>query len=152
MASAFMCAALNEMEESPWGGWRDGKGIDPITLAGRLRVYDVKPGNVRLPDGSTPKGYMREKFTDCWDRYCPSESPADPPHRHNPHGERDPGVADDLSANPTRHGENPHDDCDVALWRVDTRHNGAGRILSDEDVAQNEEYAARFRRRAEGRR
>jgi hypothetical protein len=75
MGSSTLCAALNAVEESPWGGWNDGKGIGARDLARRMREYDVVPGTVRLPDGSQSKGYRREKFADARARYCPSEGP-----------------------------------------------------------------------------
>jgi Protein of unknown function (DUF3631) len=78
MASAAMCAGLNAMEEAPWGGWGEGKGIDPRTLARRLRPYEVRPDSVRILDG-TVKGYLRAWFADAWASYCPVKDPEDRP-------------------------------------------------------------------------
>ena len=40
----------------------------------------MTPRSIRLPDGSTAKGYLREQFADAWERYCPPEdTPAEPP-------------------------------------------------------------------------
>lgn len=69
IASKVLCDKLNELEESPWGGWSDGKGISQRDLAKRLKTYGVESKNVRLPDGSTPKGYVRADFVDPWSRY-----------------------------------------------------------------------------------
>lgn len=69
MSSAGICAALNAIDESGWGGWSDGKGINPRDLARRLKQYGIASKNVRLPDGTVPKGYIREDFLDAWVRY-----------------------------------------------------------------------------------
>ena len=37
-----------------------------------LKPYGIKPHTVRLPDGSTPKGYLLEDFADTWNRYLPA--------------------------------------------------------------------------------
>ncbi|MBY0398640.1 MAG: DUF3631 domain-containing protein, partial [Thermoleophilia bacterium] len=134
ISSADLCAALNAIEESPWGAWRDGKGIDPRTLARRLREYDVVPGTVRLSDGTTAKGYQRERFLDAWERYCPREqvpnAAAAPPdasrtsHRHNPHGDRDAAVTDGLNAGSIRHAQNPHGERDVTVCRTEGAQEG----------------------------
>ena len=42
-----------------------------------LREFGIKPGNVRLADGTQRKGYMRNKFLDAWRRYCPTVHPVD---------------------------------------------------------------------------
>jgi hypothetical protein len=42
-----------------------------------LREFDIRPGNVRLADGTQRKGYTRKKFLDAWRRYCPTVHPVD---------------------------------------------------------------------------
>ena len=70
-SSAALVDALVELEESPWGDlW--GKGLDTSRLARMLKPYGIKPHTVRLPDGSTPKGYLLEDFADTWNRYLPA--------------------------------------------------------------------------------
>ena len=69
-ASAELCRALNALEESPWGGWP----LEPRGLARLLRPYGVKPRAIRLPDGSTPRGYLRSDLVDAWDRYLPESA------------------------------------------------------------------------------
>ncbi|WRY97511.1 DUF3631 domain-containing protein [Streptomyces sp. NBC_00481] len=62
---------LRQNAESPWAEW--GRyGLTSRELARMLRRYDIKPGNVRLADGTQRKGYMRNKFLDAWRRYCPT--------------------------------------------------------------------------------
>lgn len=84
MTSAFACAELGKMEESPWQEWRQGKPITPNQLATLLRPYGIRPGTVRQGN-ATAKGYYREAFDDAWARYLPPSPPAgapEPSHRH----------------------------------------------------------------------
>lgn len=69
ISSAGLLAKLNSLEESGWGGWHDGKGMNARDLAGRLKAYGIKPKGVRLSDGSTPNGFQREDFRDAFARY-----------------------------------------------------------------------------------
>src|SRR5262249_13970639 len=69
MSSADLCARLNGLEEAAWGGWNDGRGINQRELARRLGKYGVESKVVRLPDGSTPRGYLCSDFGDAWARY-----------------------------------------------------------------------------------
>jgi Protein of unknown function (DUF3631) len=68
-STAGLVAALNGLEEAPWGSWHDGKGMTARDLARRLKPYGIESRTVRQPDGSTPKGYVREDFLDAWSRY-----------------------------------------------------------------------------------
>jgi hypothetical protein len=70
MTTSELLAALLADEEAPWGDLR-GKRIDPRELANLLRPYGIRSSTIRMPDGSTPKGYMREAFHDAWKRYLP---------------------------------------------------------------------------------
>lgn len=72
ISSVGLLAKLNSIEEAPWGGWHDGSGMRPRDLARRLKPFGIESRTVRLDDGSTPKGYVREDFTDSWRRYLPS--------------------------------------------------------------------------------
>jgi len=69
LSSENLVAALNEMEEAPWGDLR-GKPLDKRSLARRLRPYGIRPKQVRVGD-RTLKGYMQEDFHDAWARYIP---------------------------------------------------------------------------------
>jgi hypothetical protein len=69
MSSKALCEQLNGLEESPWGGWHAGNGIGQRDLAKRLKPYGIESKDVRLPDGTHPKGYLREDFEDAWARY-----------------------------------------------------------------------------------
>jgi hypothetical protein len=69
LASADLLAVLNADDELPFGGWSESRGLDARGLARLLRPYDIRPGTIRLPNGSTPKGYKRDSFLDAWARY-----------------------------------------------------------------------------------
>ena len=67
---------LRQDAEAPWAEW-GRNGLDSRELARMLSPYAIKPGNVRLADGTQRKGYMRNKFLDAWRRYCPTVHPVD---------------------------------------------------------------------------
>lgn len=69
LPSGTLLSKLNGLDESGWGAWHDGKGMSPRDLARILKRYGIKPKNVRLPDATVPKGYLREDFADAWARY-----------------------------------------------------------------------------------
>jgi Protein of unknown function (DUF3631) len=71
LASAELVRLLLADPEAPWGDIH-GKKLDQRKLAKLLAQYDIKSDSIRLPDHSTPKGYMMEWFNDAWKRYLPS--------------------------------------------------------------------------------
>lgn len=73
--SADLVAALVELEESPWADLQ-GKPLDKNRLAKLLKPYAIKPKGIRLDNGTTPRGYLKEDFLDAWTRYIPE--PATP--------------------------------------------------------------------------
>jgi hypothetical protein len=56
--------------EAPWGDL-SGKKLNDRKLADLLRPYGIHPETIRMPDGSTPRGYKRETFHDSWQRHLP---------------------------------------------------------------------------------
>ncbi|WP_435251955.1 DUF3631 domain-containing protein [Streptomyces tendae] len=62
---------LRQDDESPWAEW-GRSGLNAKDLAAMLREFGIRPGNVRLADGTQRKGYTRNKFLDAWRRYCPA--------------------------------------------------------------------------------
>ena len=60
--------------EAPWGDL-GGKKLNDRKLAELLRPYGIGSEGLRLPDGSTPKGYKREAFHDSWQRYLAPPPP-----------------------------------------------------------------------------
>lgn len=70
LSSATLITALLDMEEAPWGDLH-GRPLDARRMARTLKPYGIKPVTIRLPDGSTPKGYLKSDFADSWNRYLP---------------------------------------------------------------------------------
>ena len=73
MGTSSILEALHAMQHRPWSEWRRGKPLSPRGLADLLRPFKVRPATVRLPGGSTPKGYRREALQALWDTYLPRE-------------------------------------------------------------------------------
>lgn len=79
IASDHALTALMEIDDAPWAAWwagdiaHDNKRGPMVKLAKLLKPFGVMPATVRLPDGSTPKGYKAESFADAWARYLPPE-------------------------------------------------------------------------------
>lgn len=66
-------ADLLELGDRPWR--EVGKSEKPLTdrkLAAFLKPFGVKPGTIRLDDGTTPKGYPFAAFEDAFGRYLPT--------------------------------------------------------------------------------
>ncbi|MEY9843067.1 hypothetical protein ABH940_000115 [Streptacidiphilus sp. BW17] len=74
MSTDALLYRLNSDPEAPWAEAGRG-GLNPRGLAGMLREYGIRSGNVRMPDQTQLKGYLRTKFTDAWKRYCPTVHP-----------------------------------------------------------------------------
>src|SRR5262249_48904722 len=79
ITSGGMIGDLVADETAPWATYNKGKPISQRQVAGLLKPYWIKPKTIRLDDGSTPKGYMLEWFTDVFSRFCSSSSPPTPP-------------------------------------------------------------------------
>ncbi|MBC5825777.1 MAG: DUF3631 domain-containing protein [Candidatus Eremiobacteraeota bacterium] len=71
LPSVWLCQSLCEIEESPWGGWAHGKGLNPRHLADMLKPYKIRPKSIRVDPTSTPKGYEYGQFADAWSRLLP---------------------------------------------------------------------------------
>jgi hypothetical protein len=78
MSTDALLYRLNSDPEAPWAETGRG-GLTPRALAGLLREYGIRSGNVRMPDQTQLKGYLRTKFTDAWKRYCPTVHPVTDP-------------------------------------------------------------------------
>lgn len=86
MASAALLEAVNADEELPFGGWRDGRGLDARGLARLLKPYGIRPGTVRVGE-DTAKGYKREDMADVWARYTPQGASHGSHPSHEPPGD-----------------------------------------------------------------
>lgn len=77
LSTEQLLESLMRCEDGPWVEWweRDinsGNRRGPASrLARILQPYGIKSGSIRLPDGSTPKGYKADAFTEAWARYAP---------------------------------------------------------------------------------
>lgn len=76
LPTADILAALCGLDEAPWGDMDGhGKPLDSRRLARELKPYGVTSKNVRLPNGSVPKGYAVDGgLTDAWSRYLPASA------------------------------------------------------------------------------
>ncbi|MCI0339836.1 MAG: DUF3631 domain-containing protein [Planctomycetales bacterium] len=88
LPSTTITERLNADTEGAWKSWHGGKGVTPRDLARFVRPFGVRPRTVRLPDGSTPKGYHAADLADALSPYTPSTPPKNPPHP--PHEELPP--------------------------------------------------------------
>ena len=68
ISSVGLCAALAEIETSPWGEWSNGKPLSPAKLAQLLTPFEVYPGP--LASGQL-RGYRLDRFQDAFSRYVP---------------------------------------------------------------------------------
>jgi hypothetical protein len=88
LPTATLLERLASNEAGPWGRWwgaelnRDGAPrAAAADLARKLRGFErsdgrpIKPGGIRMPDGTTPRGYHREDFEPAWATYLGFGSP-----------------------------------------------------------------------------
>jgi len=81
LSSDELAAYLGGLDDRPWPDYRGGKPISKTQIARLLKPLGVSSGTIRLPDGSTPKGYYLTAFRDAFARYLPAESATTPqPH------------------------------------------------------------------------
>ncbi len=71
---------INQETDAPWAGWwendlRNGNTRGPAAkLARLLKPFGIHARGTRLPDGTTPRGYLARDFREAWKRYCPPET------------------------------------------------------------------------------
>lgn len=83
---------LNSDPEAPWAE-QGSSGLTARKFSELLAEYEIRPTNIRFPDGTQRKGYHRDAFVDAWRRYCPPEletagSPAQTELTHLDHWSR----------------------------------------------------------------
>ncbi|WP_235209686.1 DUF3631 domain-containing protein [Sphingobium sp. Ant17] len=104
ITTAKLIEGLLADEEAPWGDLK-GRKIDARKLGQMLRSYGIRSVSIRMPDGSTPKGYRRADFLDAWERYLP-KSGSSATNATSATGHESPektggsGVADDIPLPP----------------------------------------------------
>ena len=138
LASTDLLKALLDLEESPWSELHKGRPLTVRGLARLLNPYDVTPGSVRLPDGTTPKGYYRAAFADAWSRYV---RPSPVRNATSPQADNGAGFLDsskrhtgNLAANEKREIGNADGLCGGVVDRGPSRKQG-GREEADEEAA-----------------
>jgi hypothetical protein len=63
--------ALNDLEDAPWNGWNDGRGINSRDLANWFRKFGIHRSKSIAIDGVNKKGYERAWFEEAWLRFTP---------------------------------------------------------------------------------
>lgn len=74
ISSKELVEELIAIEDHPWGDWRRGKPITQNGLARLLKPFGILSKTIRTGDG-TPKGYIKNQFTDAFNRYIPPIPP-----------------------------------------------------------------------------
>lgn len=70
LPSGTIVERLNEIETSPWGAKRDGRGITAHELARRLKAFGVAPRQARNPNtGDNIRGYWLADLQSVFHRY-----------------------------------------------------------------------------------
>ncbi len=134
LPSSDVTDTLERMEERPWPEWgRSRKPMTPTALARLLKPFGVRPKVVKLPDGSTARGYLLEELEEPFRRYLPHEGGSEPlPPSPSSNGAEnsgsgtrnpEPAVTGEESA------ETPHEYSDVT--GVTAREGGSGGVEAD---------------------
>lgn len=71
VTSQKLADELADDESSPWADWY-GHRVTPRATAKILAPFGIRPKVIKLGDGTTARGYLREAFEDAWRRYTPS--------------------------------------------------------------------------------
>jgi DNA polymerase-1 len=77
LKSGDLVKALNELDDAPWGGLRDGKGITPHRVARDLAAFGLSPER-QEHGGETVRGWWRLSLEPVWARYLPDLDGPDP--------------------------------------------------------------------------
>ena len=78
LSSDELATYLNNLDNRPWPEYRAGKRISKAQVAHLLKPLGISSGTIRLPDGTTPKGYYLTAFRDAFARYLPAENATTP--------------------------------------------------------------------------
>jgi hypothetical protein len=69
LSTKMLLADLTKLEGRPWAELNRGRPLSDHQLGRMLSHFAIHSGTIRLPDGTTPKGYKREALEDAWARY-----------------------------------------------------------------------------------
>jgi putative DNA primase/helicase len=78
--SEIIITLLTDIEERPWGEWKNGRPITKVGLARLLKPFGIQPKKWREGQ-KTRRGYERSDFEEVFTRYLGIESP------HSPQGQ-----------------------------------------------------------------
>jgi putative DNA primase/helicase len=78
LSSDELAFYLGGLEHRPWPDYHAGKPISKPQIARLLKPLGISSGTIRLPNGSTPKGYYLTAFRDPFARYLPAENATAP--------------------------------------------------------------------------
>ena len=78
LSSDELATYLGSLDNRPWPEYRAGKPISKTQVAHLLKPLGISSGTIRLPDGTTPKGYYLTAFRDAFARYLPAENATTP--------------------------------------------------------------------------
>lgn len=70
LPTEHLLSALRADTEAPWAE-HGPNGLSPRGLQILLKDYGISSANLRFPDGTQRKGFVRNRFADAWTRYCP---------------------------------------------------------------------------------
>jgi hypothetical protein len=73
LPTEHLLSALRADTEAPWAE-HGPNGLTPRGLQILLKDYGISSANLRFPDGTQRKGFVRNRFTDAWTRYCPQST------------------------------------------------------------------------------
>lgn len=85
LSSLDVLRGLYERSEGPWAARYGCPDLPSERQRGAQRLahdlgsFGVRPKSVRLPDGSTPRGYSRADLADPWARHAPDVAPVPTP-------------------------------------------------------------------------
>jgi len=75
LSTSEIIGDLLAMTERPWTECHRGKPITPRQLSRWLRDFGIHSVNIKLPNGTVPKGYRLDRMQDAFARYLPPENP-----------------------------------------------------------------------------
>ncbi|NYE27313.1 hypothetical protein HDE78_000238 [Rhodanobacter sp. K2T2] len=75
LATAIVIEELTKDDELPWSTWNRGRPISPRQLSARLGEFGIKSKNLKMSNGSVPKGYDLNDFRDAIHRYLSPGTP-----------------------------------------------------------------------------
>jgi hypothetical protein len=78
LPSLDLAKELVAIETSQWSEFDRGRPITPTGIARILKRYDIAPRTIKLPDGSSLKGYQSDWFEDSFSRYLRPKAGIEP--------------------------------------------------------------------------